>query len=197
MNYIHVHLIFISSVWSVEALQWLYIFIYSQGTPQARTYLCQCVGTLIHLKWPARGSMCTLDFPRMIKTFMNIQELDFNFKYLVSLQIKYTWLICIKMFNVFMNFITLFSKKKPWVNSIYSWLIWSSAENTSCPPDWRELSPSECYKIMANPGDGLTWSNAQEYCGYSLSNLIIIPTENVFTAFQGMNTQWLKLVETS
>lgn len=122
MNYIHVHLIFISSVWSVEALQWLYIFIYSQGTPQARTYLCQCVGTLIHLKWPARGSMCTLDFPRMIKTFMNIQELDFNFKYLVSLQIKYTWLICIKMFNVFMNFITLFSKTThEWIQFIVDW----------------------------------------------------------------------------
>ncbi|XP_062610043.1 uncharacterized protein LOC134271849 [Saccostrea cucullata] len=56
--------------------------------------------------------------------------------------------------------------------------------NTSCPPDWKELSPLECYKIMTQPVDGLTWSNAQEYCGYSLSNLIILPTEDIFTAFQ-------------
>nr|XP_034338569.1 uncharacterized protein LOC105329838 isoform X2 [Crassostrea gigas] len=58
--------------------------------------------------------------------------------------------------------------------------------NTSCPPEWRELpvSPMECYKIMTNPTDGLIWSTAQEYCGYSMSNLIVIPTEAIFTMIQ-------------
>ncbi|XP_022345413.2 uncharacterized protein LOC111137971 isoform X2 [Crassostrea virginica] len=56
--------------------------------------------------------------------------------------------------------------------------------NTSCPPGWRELSPLKCFKIMKNPLDGLIWSKAQEYCGYSLSNLIVIPTEDIFTDVQ-------------
>lgn len=56
--------------------------------------------------------------------------------------------------------------------------------NTSCPPEWKELSPMECYKIMTNPTDGLIWSTAQEYCGYSISNLIVIPTEAIFTVIQ-------------
>nr|XP_022345413.1 uncharacterized protein LOC111137971 isoform X2 [Crassostrea virginica] len=56
--------------------------------------------------------------------------------------------------------------------------------NTSCPPGWRELSPLNCFKIMKNPLDGLIWSKAQEYCGYSLSNLIVIPTEDIFTDVQ-------------
>eukprot|EP00105_Crassostrea_gigas_P039334 XP_019923482.1 PREDICTED: uncharacterized protein LOC105329838 isoform X2 [Crassostrea gigas] len=42
----------------------------------------------------------------------------------------------------------------------------------------------ECYKIMTNPTDGLVWSTAQEYCGYSMSNLIVIPTEAIFTVIQ-------------
>lgn len=64
-----------------------------------------------------------------------------------------------------------------------------SVGNTSCPPEWKELSPMECYKIMTNPTDGLIWSTAQEYCGYSISNLIVIPTEAIFTVIQGKKSQ--------
>lgn len=83
--------------------------------------------------------------------------------------------------------------KKPhsyWYAVFVNYLIYFFfAGNTSCPPEWRELSPMECYKIMTNPTDGLVWSTAQEYCGYSMSNLIVIPTEAIFTVIQGKKSQ--------
>lgn len=74
-------------------------------------------------------------------------------------------------------------------------------DNTSCPPGWRDLStPHMCYTIMTSPTTGTSYALAQQYCGYSYSNLVTIDTTAKFDAVQaygedlgGFSKMWIGL----
>ena len=159
---------------------------FSKGTHQAQMFWCQYVGTSTPLKSPAKASMFIWDFPPMTRISTTTQGLVFNSKLLVNSSLNLSSLY-LKNFTSDMLFSCNYMKIMG--NQLRRFFLY--AGNTSCPPGWRELSPLKCFKIMENPLDGLIWSKAQEYCGYSLSNLIVIPTDDIFTDVQGMSIHHL------
>ncbi|XP_069113878.1 uncharacterized protein [Argopecten irradians] len=54
-----------------------------------------------------------------------------------------------------------------------------------CPPGWIDMStPDNCYTLMTQPAVGASYTSAQQYCGYSQSNLVKLDSNQLVAAIQ-------------
>ncbi|XP_033755602.1 uncharacterized protein LOC117338375 [Pecten maximus] len=64
-------------------------------------------------------------------------------------------------------------------------LKFETFDENACPPGWTNLSTSYyCYSMMTLPVGGTSYTLAQQYCGYSQSNLVKMDSTQLFNAVQ-------------